>query len=97
MQQLLLTAESNKRRAATAMNERSRCDDAQPLAVSRIPPHLSHACSRAHSILTLRMTHPLHERAPSRLVIADLGGCERVAQVSSGAARCIEMKAAERA
>lgn len=47
-------------------------------------PHsnpLSHACSRAHSILTLRMTHPLHERPPSRLVIADLGGCERVAQV----------------
>jgi hypothetical protein len=63
------------------MNERSRLDHAQPLAVSRTATHLSHARSRAHSILTLRMTHPLHELPPSRLVIADLGGCERVAQV----------------
>jgi hypothetical protein len=43
---------------------------------------ISHAFSRAHSILTLRMTHPLRQRPHSRLVIADLGGCERVAQVS---------------
>jgi hypothetical protein len=66
MQQLLFTAESNKRRAATAMNERS---------------------SRSHSILTLRMTHPLCTplRPPSRLVIADLGGCERVMQASCSA------------
>ncbi len=69
MQQLLLAAESNKRRAATAMNERS---------------------SRAHSILTLRITHPLSSppRPPSRLVIADLGGCERVMQVWRGWAVC---------
>jgi hypothetical protein len=79
--QLLLTAESNKRRAATAMNERSRSPNQRTPTKHQTP---NVVCSRAHSILTLRMSHPWGP-AQSRLVIADLGGCERVAQVSSGA------------
>jgi kinesin family protein 5 len=62
LQQLLLTGERAKRRAATAMNARS---------------------SRAHTLLTLRLRtaasrRPGGKTASTRLVIADLGGCERL-------------------
>ena len=44
--------------------------------------------SRAHTLLSLRLRHGSNIASASRLVIADLGGCERLKQSGASASVC---------